>query len=113
MENMDTKQRKEIREKIEQAIDETGSNIVDLEKLTKPIAPDNAIGRLSRMDAIGTLSINQAALADNRRKLTLLHKAQGRIDDPEFGICVDCGEPIPVGRILIMPESNLCVHCAA
>ncbi len=81
--------------------------------MTKPIAPDNAIGRLSRMDAIGNLSINQATLADNRRKLTLLHKALGRVDDSEFGICVDCGEPIPVGRILIMPETNLCVHCAA
>lgn len=110
---MNQQQKTEIREKIQAAIIETEQDIANLEELTKPIAPDNAIGRLSRMDAINNRSINQAALTSSRQKLTLLHKAQGRIDDEEFGICVECGEPIPVGRIMIMPQANLCVHCAA
>jgi DnaK suppressor protein len=110
---MNQQQKTEIREKIQATIEQTEKDIANLEELTKPIAPDNAVGRLSRMDAINNRSINQSALTSSRQKLTLLHKAMGRIDDPEFGICVECEEPIPVGRIMIMPESNLCVHCAA
>jgi DnaK suppressor protein len=45
-------------------------------------------------------------------KLTKLKYALANIDNENFGICVDCGEPIPLGRIIIMPESNLCVECA-
>ena len=110
---MDQLQRKEIRKKIQAAITETEQDIANLEELTKPVAPDNAIGRLSRMDAINNRSINQATLNSSRHKLTMLNKALDRIDDPEFGICADCGEPIPLGRIMIMPEANLCVRCAS
>lgn len=110
---MDTEQREEIREKIGRAITETEKDIIDLEELTKPIAPDNAIGRLSRMDAINNRSINQSQLHSNRSRLMMLKKAMERVDDPEFGLCMDCGEPIPIGRIMIMPEANLCVRCAS
>jgi DnaK suppressor protein len=110
---MDSAQREEIREKISRAIEETEKDITALEELTKPIAPDNAIGRLSRMDAINNRSINQAQLNTSRSKLIMLKKAMERVDESEFGICADCGEPIPVGRIMIMPEANLCVRCAS
>ncbi len=110
---MDQLQKKEIRKKIQAAITETKQAVANLEELTKPVAPDNAIGRLSRMDAINNRSINQSTLNSSRHKLTMLNKALDRIDDPEFGICADCGEPIPLGRIMIMPEANLCVRCAA
>ena len=110
---MDQRQKEEIRKKIQAAITETEESIANLEELTKPVAPDNAIGRLSRMDAINNRSINQSTLNSSRHKLNMLNKAKDHIDDPEFGICADCGEPIPLGRIMIMPESNLCVHCAA
>jgi len=110
---MDSAQREEIREKISRAIEETEKDITAFEELTKPIAPDNAIGRLSRMDAINNRSINQSQLNSSRSKLIMLKKAMERVDDPEFGICADCGEPIPVGRIMIMPEANLCVRCAS
>ena len=28
-----------------------------------------------------------------------------------FGICEECGEPIPIERLLIVPESDMCVDC--
>jgi DnaK suppressor protein len=109
---MNKQQKEEIKEKIEAAITETQQDIASLEELTKPIAPDNAIGRLSRMDAIGNMSINKSNLHSSRQKLIMLNRALDRIDEPEFGICADCGEPIPVGRIMIMPQATLCVRCA-
>lgn len=110
---MDKQRKEDIRKKIQAQLLETEQDIANLEELTKPIAPDNAIGRLSRMDAINNRSINQAALNSSRHKLSMLNKALGRINHPEFGICADCGNPIPAGRIMIMPETNLCVHCAS
>ncbi len=110
---MEKQQKQDIRIKIEQAIATTEQDISSLEELTRPIAPDNAIGRLSRMDAINNRSINQSTLVTTRQKLIMLNRALGRIDDPEFGICTECGEPIPVARIMIMPEASLCVPCAS
>jgi RNA polymerase-binding transcription factor len=31
--------------------------------------------------------------------------------DSDFGICEECGEPIPTERLLIVPEATLCVPC--
>ena len=109
---MDSLARKQIRDKIEEAITATEQNIVSLKELTRPIEPDVSIGRLTRMEAIGSKSINEAALNIAMTKLAKLKFALANIDKPDFGICVECGEPIPSGRIMIMPESHLCVHCA-
>jgi len=34
------------------------------------------------------------------------------INDPDFGLCRECEDPIPFARLMIVPESNLCVQCA-
>lgn len=31
--------------------------------------------------------------------------------DEEFGICEECGEPIPLERLMAVPEATLCVPC--
>ena len=103
---------KEIRQKIQSEIKKTEIEISELKELTKPIAPENAIGRLSRMDAINNKSIYDAALIKARDKLQKLLVADRNVDNPDFGICVKCGKPIPVGRILLLPQSNRCVNCA-
>ena len=46
---------------IEEEIDKTKVSIQHYKELTKPIAPENAIGRISRMDAINNKSVNEAA----------------------------------------------------
>ena len=88
------------------------SNISDLKDLTKPIAPENAIGRLSRMDAINNKSVNEAALSTALQKLKKLEFALNRVDSEDFGICIRCKQDIPEGRLLFMPESTNCVECA-
>ena len=73
---------------------------------------DNAIGRLSRMDAINNKSIIESALRKAEEKLSKLDQALKKIDKKGFGLCIQCEKPIPIGRILLMPESNRCVNCA-
>lgn len=101
-----------IKERIVTEIEATKAQVAALHKLSRPIAPDNAVGRLSRMEAINTKAINQAALANAKRKLARLQHALTQVDDPDFGTCYECGKPIPIGRFLLMPESTMCVQCA-
>lgn len=49
---MNPKEQEKLETIIHEKIGETKEEIEHLKELTKPIAPDNAIGRLSRMDAI-------------------------------------------------------------
>lgn len=109
---IDARQKKKIREQIHREIDETRKDIDSLLELVRPIAPDNAIGRLSRMEAIGAKSINEANLSRARKKLEQLKAVLADLDDPEFGMCIECDEAIPVKRILLVPGSRLCVQCA-
>jgi len=109
---MTDQERQEIKEKILAELEVTRRSIAELEELTKPIAPDDAIGRLTRMEAINSRSINEASLNQARAKLNKLERALGRVDKPDFGICAVCEKPIPIKRMLLMPETIKCVNCA-
>jgi DnaK suppressor protein len=93
-------------------IEKTTRQIEEYRELSQPIAPDSAIGRVSRMDAINNKSISEAALRKAEVKLRKFHYALDMADQEGFGLCSRCGQPIPEGRLLIMPESAYCVRCA-
>ena len=110
---MTGEQRDQVKKSIENSILTTKNTIASLEELTKPISPENAIGRVSRMDAINNKSVNEAALRNLKNKLTLLEAAIQRVNQKSFGLCNLCNLPIPIQRILLMPQSNRCVNCAS
>jgi len=109
---MNSEDREILRQKIEGEINSLHQEVKDLKELVKPIAPENAIGRISRMDAINNRSVNQAALRKAEIRLGALKYASKAIDDKDFGICVRCNEPIPMGRLFLRPQSRSCVNCA-
>lgn len=110
---MNEQQRLKAKQSIEESIQSTQKDIANLKELTRPISPENAIGRVSRMDAINNKSVNEAALRTAISKLALLTSALNRVDNDDFGLCIRCKNPIPIQRILILPQSNKCVHCAS
>ncbi len=110
---MTDKERVELKLVVLHKIKEAYKKIEELKELTKPIEPDCAIGRVSRMDAINNKSVNEAALLQKEKQLKSLEIALKGIDSERFGICVSCGKAIPIGRILLMPESKKCVSCAS
>ena len=110
---MDKKLKAEITKKIEEEIDKTEKSVVTYKEMTKPIAPDCAIGRISRMDAINNKSVAEAALRKAEEKLSKLIFVLSKVDEDDFGSCIKCGKTIPLGRILLMPQSRHCVHCAS
>lgn len=110
---MTQEERNELKEKIIKSITDTEREISELKELTKPIAPENAIGRISRMDAINNKSINDSALRQAKSKMEKLLLAKNKCDDADFGVCLKCRGDIPMGRLLIMPQSLRCVRCAS
>jgi len=106
------KNKEEIKSRIKEELALTEVSIKKYKELTKPIAPDCAIGRVSRMDAINNKSVNQLALRNSETKLNNLKIALSKIDDFDFGICIRCNKPIPLGRILLMPQVITCVNCS-
>lgn len=77
------------------------------------IRPDNAIGRLTRMEAIQAQSISSAGMVRLQKRLPQIERAIKAIEEGTYGACTSCGEDIPVGRLEIRPESRLCVGCAS
>ncbi|UWR01503.1 TraR/DksA C4-type zinc finger protein [Ruegeria conchae] len=71
-----------------------------------------AVGRLSRMDALQ----NQAmAKAQQVRRNTEVHRLQAalvRMEEDEFGYCEDCGEEIAHGRLKLDLAASKCVSCS-
>lgn len=106
------KEKLQIKKRIEEEIALTKELVLKYRELTKPISPENAIGRISRMDAINNKSVNDAALVKAELKLNNLKIALSKIDDADFGICVQCKKPIPLGRIFLLPQTISCVNCA-
>ena len=109
---MKAEEKNEVKKKIEEEIAKTTKSISTYKESTKPISPENAIGRISRMDAINNKSVAEAALRQAEQKLQNLELVLDSIDDKDFGMCLKCKQPIPLGRILLMPQSRLCVNCA-
>ena len=109
---MDVDEKNKIRTKLADEIKETRTKVSKYLELSQPISPENAIGRISRMDAINNKSVIEAALRESQFKLNQLKKIRSNIYTNDFGICNNCKSPIPFGRLMIRPESQLCINCA-
>lgn len=108
---MNVEDRQKLKQALEQTVVSIQQEITSLQEATKPIAPDDAIGRLSRMEAIHSKSINEANLHTARTRLLKLERALSQVNNPDYGYCVVCDEPIPIKRLLLIPESTMCVQC--
>lgn len=101
-----------FRKKLEESALSVKNDIASFKESTRPIKPENSLGRLTRMDAIGQKSINDKALSNAKVKLKKIEAALVRIENDEFGICLDCGDEISMKRLEAVPESTLCLECS-
>lgn len=52
-----------------------------------------------------------AWLRHEREELREVRRALERIDEGRYGDCVECGEPIGLPRLNVLPHAALCVSC--
>ena len=103
-----------LKVKISKKIKNVKWDIDHLIELTQPIVPENSLGRVTRMDAINSKSVNEATLRQAKQTLSKLEYSLQRVEnnDPLFGHCSQCNDVIPLPRLMLMPESDKCVNCA-
>lgn len=71
-----------------------------------------AIGRLSRQDALQSQAMARATHARRDIERRRLVAALARLDEGEFGTCEDCGEEIAEARLTLDPGITRCISCA-
>lgn len=49
----------------------------------------------------------------DREKLRTIDEALLKIEEGEYGICEECEEDIPLGRLKVVPFAHYCVKCKA
>ena len=109
---MNDKEKADFKELINRKMVFSRNKIDRYRDMAAPVSPENAIGRVSRMDAINNKSIAEAALREEEEKLRGLEYMLHHLDREDFGQCILCGQPIPTARLLLMPHSPHCIRCA-
>ena len=71
-----------------------------------------AVGRLSRMDAMQQQAMAEAQERTRQLDLQRIEMAYRRIKDGDYGYCTECDDEIPDGRLAIDPMAERCVKCA-
>lgn len=70
------------------------------------------MGRLSRMDAMQAQAISVAAKLRMQAQRRQIEAALQRIQDDEYGWCVECAQRIDTKRLEFDPTALLCITCA-
>src|SRR5215467_7744810 len=55
--------------------------------------------------------VDQALLDNEKALLAEVQQALVRIENGTYGICANCGQPIPEERLEAIPWASLCVTC--
>lgn len=105
--------REELRAIILEEIQSLEESLESLTAQSQTVAPDNALGRLTRMDAIVQQSTAEHLKSDAIQRMTQLRKRLEEIDSPEYGLCARCHEPIAIERLKAVPNAPLCIACAS
>jgi DnaK suppressor protein len=107
------KQRAELIEKIKKALLKRKNDIENQlskqthEKLTDGVVQDTA-------DEVQSLSMENLQSSLQRTEIDELHlmvDALSRIERGEYGVCIDCGEPISEKRLESFPYAARCIVC--
>ena len=57
--------------------------------------------------------INLAMMSQHQHELKNLERALKRMDDGDYGYCIDCDEPIALARLQAYPTAVRCISCQA
>ena len=70
------------------------------------------VGRLSRMDALQQQEMAKASEQQRLFAIQRIDAALQRLDEDEFGYCIECGEEISARRLEVDPATPRCIDCA-
>jgi len=82
------------------------------EAQSAPVKLDQqAVGRVSRIDAIQQQQMAKANREQDRQLLASTIASLKRVDNDEYGYCLACAEAIGYARLQVQPQVSLCLEC--
>lgn len=111
MDDLTEDQLRELCEMIRQNCRELQEFLERSSESSKPVALDEPIGRLSRMDAMQQQQMAIASRQSQTQRLQLLHNALQAIERKTYGDCRICEEPIGYQRLKVRLETPFCLSC--
>ena len=84
-------------------VNKDASNTVELDQ--------QSIGRLSRMDALQQQAMATAMSVRKQNEKRSLEEALYRMNQGDYGDCIDCGEAIELRRLKLKPSVLKCLDC--
>jgi DnaK suppressor protein len=103
----------EMRERLQARAADLRDTITRLDGTTAPVSPNNAIGRLTRLDAMQATSMRRAVARDHDIERQNVERALKALAAGEYGVCRRCKEEIAQARLRAKPEAFLCVACTS
>lgn len=70
-----------------------------------------SVGRLSRMDALQNQAMARAQSGRREARRRRIDAALRRMDEGEYGYCLDCGEELAPKRLEADPTLPRCLEC--
>ena len=102
-----------VRKQLEARKAELTASIENAAESAAPVELDQQVqGRLSRMDAIQGQAMARATIERRRIEIAQINAAFKRMEQNEFGYCVECGDEIAPKRLELNPAIARCVECA-
>ncbi|MFT4926278.1 MAG: DnaK suppressor protein [Phenylobacterium sp.] len=81
------------------------------DKAQPVILDQQAVGRVSRIDAIQQQEMAKAGQQHTEQHLLDINAALQRLESDDYGFCEECGQMIAVARLTIKPEAEFCIGC--
>ena len=104
-------QRENLRQALEDLAEALRRQIERGAEGARPVALDQPIGRLSRMEAIAQQKMTEATRRASAQRLNRVEAARQRLREDIYGTCASCEEPIGWARLEARPEAPLCLGC--
>ncbi len=113
MKHLTTAQVAELTRALESDLSKLERSMRVTDEAMRPVELDqSAVGRLSRIDSLQNQGLTRNLQEREQAKLGLIVAALRRIESSSYGLCTECGAPVPFERLLVFPEAPTCAGCA-
>ena len=104
IESLINRRRIQLTREIESGVERTRDNSFDAVAGEAPDAGDEALASL-------VADTENAETRRDMRELQELDAALTRLADGTYGVCLDCGDDIPIERLRVNPGAKRCIRC--
>ena len=83
-----------------------------LERLKENLTAGRSADSQEQAQELENAEVVDALGNEARNEISQIAKALDQIKNETYGICADCGETIPMARLVAQPFADRCIRCA-